>query len=238
MTIAFVVTILLLMAAGLGFAWLRKYREQNQIRGRAVAIQSLWQSWTDLEALPEPERQARQALLAAVPEENRASVYQSLLDFEASLNGVAEPMIALRKELMDSMDRRLLNQEILQLPDEVKIRLRQQSSEMLQSDADARDYIAANDLRMVVLREYAAQRFDDRIEGDWFDVYRKASRLKQKGARNFIQRTLAGNQSNADDARYQTMTIVDHEIRARLLQMPAGAQFPGFQPDSETGSGN
>ena len=49
---------------------------------------------------------------------------------------------------------------------------------------------------------------------------------------------LAGHQSNADDARYQTMTIVDHEIRARLLQMPAGAQFPGFQPDSETGSGN
>lgn len=228
----------LALAAGPGYALLRKYRRQKQMRGRTIPMDSLWQSWADIDVLSESERQSRHALLTGVSEENRASVHQSLLDFEASLKGETEPMIALRKELMDSMDRRLLNQEILQLPDEVKDRLRKQSSEMLQNDADARAYIAANDLRMAVLREYAAQRFNDRIEGDWFDVYRKASRLKQKGARNFIQRTLTGNQSNADDARYQTMAIVDHEIRARLLQMPAGAKFPGFQTEPETEPGD
>jgi len=232
------VVFFLILAAAIGFTILRKQAEQRRIRGQTVPMESLWRDWTDIEALPEAERQPRQTLLAEVPEENQASVYQSLLDFEASLNGVANPMIALRTELMDSMDRRLLNIEILQLPDEVKARLREQSSEMLQSDADARAYIAANDLRMAVLREYAARRFNDRIEGDWFDVYRKASRLKQKGARNFIQRTLAGNQNNADDARYQTMTIVDHEIRTRLLQMPAGVQFPGFRTEPETEPGD
>lgn len=227
-----------LIAAAILAMLLLRMRERRRIRGRSILVESLWQAWNALDLLTAEERIVREQLIAPMTDEDRESVHQSLLDFEASLHGEPEPMIALRKELMDSVDRRLLNMEILQLPDEVKARLRAQSSEMLQTDAQAQAYIAANDLRMMLLREYAAQRFDDRIEGDWFDVYQKASRLKQKGARNFIQRTLNGNQSSVDDARYQTMTIVDHEIRARLLKMPAGAQFPGFGPDqdAETGS--
>jgi hypothetical protein len=231
-----ILAIVVLVIAGILAATLQHLRARQRIRGRSVAMESLWESWNTLDPLPTSERSAREAVLAQVDIENRESVHQSLLDFEASLHGEAEPMIALRKELMDSVDRRLLNMEILQLPDEVKVRLRAQSSEMMQTDQLARAYIAANDLRMALLREYAAQRFGDRVKGDWFDVYQKASRLKQKGARNFIQRTLSGSQSSVDDARYQTMTIVDHEIRARLLKMPAGAQFPGFssEPDPKT----
>jgi hypothetical protein len=236
MTLIFVIVILI--AAALLAALLLRTHERRRILGRPIPMESLWQTWNMFDALNTEEHGVRENLLAQVSTGDRESVHQSLLDFEASLHGEAEPMITLRKELMDSVDRRLLNMEILQLPDEVKTRLRAQSSEMLQTDAQAQAYIAANDLRMALLREYAAQRFDDRIEGDWFDVYQKASRLKQKGARNFIQRTLNGNQSSVDDARYQTMTIVDHEIRARLLKMPAGAQFPGFGPnqDAEAGS--
>lgn len=233
-----VTVIAILFAAAILAPALLRLRRRNRLVGRQVSMETLWQAWQKMDELSDEQRTARSALLDKVTGQNRDSVHQSLLDFEASLHGEVEPMIALRKELMDSMDRRLLNVEILQLPDEVKTRLRAQSSEMMQSDALAHAYIAANDLRMQLLREYAAQRFDDRIAGDWFDVYQKASRLKQKGARNFIQRTLTGSQSSVDDARYQTMTIVDHEIRARLLKMPAGAKFPGFAPNPDTESGD
>lgn len=232
------VVIVLLAAALFTAVQLHRRRVHRVVRGRAVSMERLWHSWNAMNDIPATERSAREALLAAIDSGDREAVLQSLLDFEATLSKAAEPMIALRKELMDSVDRRLLNLEILQLPDEVKSRLRQQSSEMLQSDPQARAYIAANDLRMAVLREYAAQRFGDRTDGDWFDVYLKASRLKQKGARNFIQRTLSGSQSSADDARYQTMTIVDGEIRARLLKMPAGIPFPGFASGTDTKSGS
>jgi hypothetical protein len=231
------VIIILVVAAILTFA-LQRLHERNRIRGRRVAMESLWASWNALGPLTTEERFEREALLAQVDGENRESVHQSLLDFEAKLQSEVEPMITLRKELMDSVDRRLLNMEILQLPEEVKNRLRAQSSEMMQTDQLARAYIAANDLRMAVLRKYAERRFDDCVKGDWFDVYQKASRLKQKGARNFIQRTLSGSQSSVDDARYQTMTIVDHEIRARLLKMPAGARFPGFNPEPDAKPGD
>ena len=133
--------------------------------------------------------------------------------------------------LFRSVDRRLLNMEILELPPEVRKKLRSQSSEMLQTDAEARTYIAANEARMGVLREYASLRFGDRVAGDWFDVYEKASRLRQRGARNFIQRTLSGTQTGEDDARYQNMARVDHEIRARLLKVPAGTRFSGLDAE-------
>ena len=190
---------------------------------------SMEESWTAWLGGGDPAR--REELLARLNAEVRDSVHRNLLEFEQALRRERAPLAALRIELMDSVDRRLLNQEILQLPPEVRRKLRGQSAELLQSDEEAQTYIAANEVRMAVLREYAARRFGDRVEGDWFEVYEKASRLKQRGARNFIQRTLNGTQTGADDARYQNMTRVDQEIRARLLKVPAGTHFRGFNAD-------
>lgn len=193
---------------------------------RRASMEESWTAW-----LTGGDAAVREGLLAELNAEVRESVRSNLLEFEQALRRGPAPLAALRIELMDSVDRRLLNQEILLLPPEVRRKLRSQSAELLQTDEEARTYIAANEVRMAVLREYAARRFGDRAEGDWFDVYGKASRLKQRGARNFIQRTLNGTQTGADDARYQNMTRVDQEIRARLLKVPAGTRFQGFNAD-------
>ena len=224
-----IAAVLLLVASVVVLVMVLRQQMSNSAAGkRGVRIQDAWDGWHRLAALDEQLRIARQTLLDQMNDVVRESVRQNLLEFENSLKGQRAPLENLRRELMDSVDRRLLNTEILQLPPEVRLRLRQHSSDMLQTDEEARTYIAANELRMAVLREYSALRFGDRADGDWFDVYEKASRLKQRGARNFIQRTLNGTQSSADDARYQSMTMVDHEIRARLLKVPAGTRFQGF----------
>lgn len=199
------------------------------LRMRRARMQEAWDAWLTFDALDERLRTLRQGLLDQMNQEVRDSVHTNLLEFEAAMKADKAPLLMLRRELMDSVDRRLLNMEILQLPPEVRQRLRAQSADLLQSDAEAGTYIAANEMRMGVLREYAARRFGDRVESDWFDVYEQASRLKQRGARNFIQRTLNGTQSSEDDARYQNMTRVDQEIRTRLLKVPAGTRFAGFQ---------
>lgn len=201
------------------------------VRRRRASMQQAWNNWLTAEHKDERLIRLREALLQEMTPEVRASVHGNLLEFEASLRTEREPMQALRRELMDSVDRRLLNMEILELPPEVRKKLRAQSSEMIQDDGEARTYIAANEARMGVLREYASLRFGDRVAGDWFDVYEKASRLRQRGARNFIQRTLNGTQTGEDDARYQTMTRVDHEIRTRLLKVPAGTRFTGLDAE-------
>ena len=199
-------------------------------RLRRASMEQAWQAWLVFDGLPEKQLALRQGLLAQMNDAVRDSVHKNLVEFEAGLKADKAPLQMLRRELMDSVDRRLLNMEILQLPPEVRQKLRAQSKDMLQDDDEARTYIAANEMRMGVLREYAALRFGDRVEGDWFDVYEKASRLKQRGARNFIQRTLNGTQTGEDDARYQSMTRVDQEIRTRLLQVPAGTRFAGLNP--------
>lgn len=220
----------LVLATALALLLSQSRRLGRRLRARFVRMEQAWRSWMDLAPLGDNERARRMGLLEHLNEAVRASVHSNLLEFEAALKIDKTPLLTLRRELMDSVDRRLLNLEILQLPLEVRQRLRAQSSDMLQSDQEASTYIAANEVRMAVLREYAARRFGDRTDGDWFDVYEKASRLKQRGARNFIQRTLNGTQTGADDARYQNMTRVDQEIRTRLLKVPAGTRFKGLNP--------
>jgi len=200
-------------------------------RRRRASMQQAWDAWAG--GKPEDPRLAtlRDALLKELAPEVQESVRASLREFETALRRDREPLQMLRRELMDSVDRRLLNTEILGLPAEVRKKLRAQSSEMIQSDEEARTYIAANEVRLSVMREYSALRFGDRVAGDWFDVYEKASRLRQRGARNFIQRTLNGTQTGADDARYQNMTRVDQEIRTRLLKVPAGTRFTGLDAE-------
>jgi hypothetical protein len=200
-------------------------------RRRRASMQQAWDAWSG--GTPGDPRLVtlRDALLKELTPEVQASVRGSLAEFEAALRADRQPLQMLRRELMDSVDRRLLNSEILGLPPEVRSKLRAQSSEMIQSDEEARTYVAANEARLSVLREYAALRFGDRVAGDWFDVYEKASRLRQRGARNFIQRTLNGTQTGEDDARYMSMTRVDQEIRTRLLKVPAGTRFTGLDAE-------
>lgn len=220
----------LMLTAAAAFFLLQGRKLGRRLLSRFVRMEQAWLSWMEFGSLSDKERARRLGLLEHLNEAVRSSVHSNLLEFEAMLKADKSPLLMLRRELMDSVDRRLLNLEILQLPPEVRQRLRAQSSDMLQSDEEASTYIAANEVRMAVLREYAARRFGDHADGDWFDVYEKASRLKQRGARNFIQRTLNGTQTGADDARYQDMTRVDQEIRTRLLRVPAGTRFEGLNP--------
>ena len=178
-----------------------------------VELESVWQQFA---AASELDMSALQA------------VRENLGEVEVRLGTAAQPLQALRRELMDSLDRQALNTELLHLPVELRARLRQQNDAVLQSDNEARTYLAANALRIEVLREYAGRRFDDRADGDWFDVYARATHLRQRNTRNYIERALGGTHDASDDARLQAMTVKDGEIRARLLQVPAGTCFPGF----------
>lgn len=189
-------------------------------RRRHVTLQSVWDPLAASSTLDAATLQA---------------VHANLIEFEGKLKGSAQPLQTLRCELMDSLDRQVLNSEILNLPEALRARLRQQQEAVLQNDAEARAYLAANALRMEVLRAYAHRRFDDRTDGDWFDVYARAAHLRQRNTRHYIQRVLGGTRSAGDDARFQAMSLKDSEIRARLLQVPAGTRFPGFgKADGQT----
>ena len=192
-------------------------------RPRHVTMEDTWRAWWHGPGHAR-ETESTDMLNAGV----RESVHQSLLELESRLARETQPMLALRVELMDSIDRQQLNAEILNLSADRRAVLRRQHPEILQTDEEAHTYIYANELRISVLREYAGMQYGDAAEGDWFHVYQRASGLRQRGTRGFIERTVDGRQTSMDDLRFQTMSLMDGEIRRRLLQVPAGARFPGF----------
>lgn len=216
----------------------RHLRGRLREHGRfGVHIGAVWDTWIGSAELPEEERLKRDALLRQLDAETLAAIRADLVRLETEELSAGQPLVALRRELMASVDRRMLNLEILNLPEKVKSRLRATSSEVLQTDAQAVRYLAANELRMAVLREYAALRFGDRNPDDWFAVYEQASRYKQRSARAFFERCLAGETDfSLDDARHQAITAVDDQLRRRLLQVPPGTVFPGLARRQTPGS--
>lgn len=204
-------------------------------RPRQISIEDAWQSWWRHNKNGGSQHDVHLDPANAIDDSMRESVHKSLLELERRLNQEPRPMLAVRMELMDGIDRYQLNSEILKLPADKRAYLRQEHPDVLQTDEAARTYICANELRNSVLREYARLRYGDAADGDWFHVYLKASGLRQRGTRNFIERVVEGTQNANDDVRFQTMTLMDSEIRKRLLRVPPGTRFPGFGQAAKQG---
>lgn len=202
---------------------------------KPVSMQTVWEDWLKGKPGDDAERVRRSALFSSVAPRHRDAVHEDLLRFEAQALAEPEPLLAIRREMMDSVDRRMLNQEILSLPDGLKRQLRAQSGDVISSDEEAAAYLAANELRLEVLREYAARRYGDRAKRDWFELYEHASMLKQRTARNFIVRSMSGELNDDNDARQQAISLVDSQLRAHLLKVAPGTQFrelPGKQDET------
>jgi hypothetical protein len=189
----------------------------------AATVADAWGRWADGRDLSDPERALRNALLELLDAAALAAVRDDLERLEVETLARDRPLLAVREELMASVDRRMLNTEVLRLPDAVKARVRAHSQELQQSDAEARRYIAANEWRLHVLREYAALRYGDKADGDWFAVYERAAQLKQRSLRSALERALEGG---ASDPRAAQIASVDDELKRRLLTVPPGARFP------------
>lgn len=199
------------------------------IKEYPVTLGQAWDEWLQRDGISDTERARRQAIWTEVPAATRKDVLADLESFERRALDSGHPLTTIRKEIMDSVDRRLLNQEILAMPPELKRRLRESSSETLQNDQDAWLYIAANDLRLEILRELAARRYGDDARNGWFSVYEKAGRLKQRTLRHFLRRSIAGELHEAEDSRQQAITMVDGALRARLLEVAPGTEFKGLE---------
>lgn len=227
------ILVVLLIAVGLvavgaaaALAWAARRRRLTWTISDAT-VDDAWQRWIDGGQLSDAERLLRGALLELLDQPTLAAVRADLNRLEAETMGKAQPLTAVREELMASVDRRMLNTEILRLPEEIKQRVRAQSTELHQTDGETRRYIAANEWRLHVLREYAALRYGDKASNDWFAVYERAAQLKQRNLRGILERALSGDTSDPHSAQF---ALVEGELRQRLLKVPPGMRFRNPAP--------
>ena len=219
---------LVAVGAATALAWAARRRRLTHTISDAT-VEDAWQRWMDGGQLSDAERLLRGALLELLDQPTLVAVRTDLERLAAETMGKAQPLAAVREELMASVDRRMLNTEILRLPEEVKVRVRAQSTELHQTDGETRRYIAANEWRLHVLREYAALRYGDKASNDWFAVYERAAQLKQRNLRAILERALSGDTSDPHSAQF---ALVEGELRQRLLKVPPGMRFRNPAPAS------
>jgi len=220
---------LVAVGAAAALAWAARRRRLTYTISDAT-VEDAWDRWMDGGQLSDAERLLRGALLELLDQPTLVAVRTDLERLAAETIGKAQPLTAVREELMASVDRRMLNTEILRLPEEIKVRVRAQSTELHQTDGETRRYIAANEWRLHVLREYAALRYGDKASNDWFAVYERAAQLKQRNLRAILERALSGDTSDPHGAQF---ALVEGELRQRLLKVPPGMRFRNPAPVSD-----
>ncbi|MDQ2069269.1 hypothetical protein [Natronospira bacteriovora] len=239
---ALILVILVLLGIAVLLRRHRQQRPYSRVVDPDVRMADIWQTWMETE-LPEAQDKLRDEGWRVLDSNQRKSIRDDLLAFEEKLLAGPYPLTYLRQEMMASVDRRMINIEILRLSADEKKRLRQEQADIIQSDQHAREYILANELRLALLREYAARRYGDRADNDWLHVYERAAQFKKKATRARILRGLQSAGDSPEDARQQAIDVVDRQLQMRLLQVPPGTRFDegrrasGQDAGHDTGNG-
>lgn len=202
----------------------RRQRPYSTVVDPDVTMAGIWDEWMEAD-LDESRHRLRAEARQTLDSNQRDAIREDLVDFEQRALSGRYPLTKLRQEMMASVDRRMINIEILRLAPEEKQRLRTQQADIIQTDSHAREYILANELRLALLREYAARRYGDRAENDWFEVYERAAQYKRRMTRARILRGLQDGEEGPEDARQKAIDVVDRQLQLRLLQVSPGTQF-------------
>ncbi|HET6655869.1 MAG TPA: hypothetical protein VFH57_06445 [Gammaproteobacteria bacterium] len=183
----------------------------------SIRIDDIWQTWRR-GGLSSAAAFADQAPAQTLDDDMLAGVRAGLLKTEKAILAQDQPLTALRREIMDGIDRRVLQLEMLALPPES----REQLAGSVGDEFDIRRGLAADELRIRLLRYYGAAKFGDRAENDWYDMYQQAAQMKQRSFRDFLRQRSGGDGTG----RYRSAVVVGDRLRQRLLDTPPGTSFP------------
>lgn len=131
----------------------------------------------------------------------------------------------LRTELMDSVDRELVHRAFLTLDPATRNAVRERLPELPRSDTDAKRHLAAEELRILVLRNWAALYYGDRARGDWFDTYRRAAGMRKESAVRDLKRLAGEPPGLAENHRDAAVRGLNASLRIRLLRAPPGVKI-------------
>jgi hypothetical protein len=112
-----------------------------------------------------------------------------------------DPMIGLRKAIMDATDRFVLA-ELLHDSTELPL-------DHLESVIEAG-----------VLRRYADARFQDFSEEDWYSHYLNVAEMNARNVGEMVRKTVAGDQSSLESSLHEPLTSAMRQVRASLLDYP------------------
>jgi len=135
-----------------------------------------------------------------------------------------EGLLQARNELMDGTERLLLQRTLRGLDPDVRASVASKMPEFRPVAEDLDRYLAAEALRLDVLRAWMGLYYGDRARGDWYDVYCKAAEMRLESIGRDFERIAGMPVYKAEDNRDAAIRGINASLRLRLLQMPPGAR--------------
>lgn len=135
-----------------------------------------------------------------------------------------EGLLQARNALMDGTERLLLQQTLSSLDPQTRASVASRLPEFKHLARDLDRYLAAEKLRLDVLRAWMGLYYGDWARGDWYDVYRKAAEMRQESIARDFERIAGLPVYKAEDNRDAAIRGINASLRLRLLQMPPGAR--------------
>lgn len=135
-----------------------------------------------------------------------------------------EGLLQARNELMDGTERMLLQHTLKGLDPETRASVSGKMPEFREMARDLDRYLAAEKLRLDVLRAWMGFYYGDRARGDWYDVYSKAAEMRLESIGRDFERIAGMPVYKAEDNRDAAIRGINASLRLRLLQMPPGAR--------------
>lgn len=129
-----------------------------------------------------------------------------------------------RNGLMDGTERMQLQRTLRELDPETRIRVAARMSEFKHLARDLDRYLAAEKLRLDVLRAWMGLYYGDCARGDWYDMYCKAAEMRLESISRDFKRIAGLPVYKAEDNRDAAIRGINASLRLRLLKMPPGAK--------------
>jgi hypothetical protein len=202
-----IVTVVVIIVAA-AFA-LRRRKPETQ-------TSDLEKAWADyVSQPPEWPRRDRRAVerIPQLEDGVMKTIKASIRNSVDSAMATQDPMVSLRKAVMDATDRFILA-EMLHGSQEAPGGTAESSSEMPMDHLES--VIEAG-----VLRRLAALRFQDFGEEDWYSHYLNVAEMNSRNVAEMVRKTVRGDLSSLETSLHEPLTRAMRQVRESLLGYPA-----------------
>lgn len=213
---------LLLVAIGAGIYVTRVIYHGKRVMpsGADMTMRDAWDYWMkDKTELSDDNRRIVELIQYKFADAAIGKMRNELFEIEEESKKATDPLVPLRRAIMDALDTSLLNEAIENLDGEVRKKVEGKLGNLYTAEIFLWGYLA-NDFMCSVLRWYSLVKYDDASADDWFTYYVKVAKGRARHIIEVLQRWEPGeSETPALTGNAYDEQVMD-KLRQRLLKAP------------------
>ncbi len=191
-----------------------------------LTIQEAWDYWWyNKDQLSETNQRIVDLVQRKFDPSAIEKIREELYEIEEVSNKAAEPLIPLRKAIMDAVDTSFINEAILNLDEKVKKKIQNTLGDQFSDDMLVWGYLTGN-IMSGILRWYSWQKYGDASEDDWYTCYIEVSKENANNTAQMLKEHAANEGAQFHAILYKPWKQAMEQLREKLLKVPIQTPVP------------